>query len=562
VGDRGTTLWEAFSNGDGTFQTPISLNLPAVACALSYAAVGDINGDGIPDIVITYPGDNLCSSTVNVHSGYFVLLGTGGGNFAAPVFNAYGNELYSATIADINRDGKADLILDDTPFRVTGDFAVDLLPGNGDGTFGTGITVNSRNMVSQVIVGDYNQDGKPDLILLSEGEEALTQYPTDFQTAGILLMPGNGDGSFGPIDQIASGNFFLTGALADLNNDGIPDLVVSLNRLPGQPNTYFGLSTLLGVGGGAFSDPVNSLQSLASGLTFVGNFFADNAPDVLVATGWEPTLYLGVGGTSLSVQTSAGSINFGANETITTTVAASMAGRPTPTGTVSYYDGKTLLSAASLSGGSATYSTPALSVGTHSITAVYSGDANFNPASSSSAVTVSVAAVPPAFSLSSSDGSISLTRGQNGVATLTLTANATFAGTINLACSGAPKDATCAINPTSLTLTPGSTASASLIIGTTTAHSSNSMPAMPFEKHSGLVSFAGLLCVVAGWRSRKRLLLIVPVVVLTLSALSMTGCGGNSTPTAAKGTYTITVTATPASGSGTAQTASITVKVQ
>ena len=105
-------------------------------------------------------------------------------------------------------------------------------------------------MVSQVIAGDYNQDGEPDLILLTEGESTDTN---SFDTAGIILLPGNGDGTFGSSDEIGTNNFFLNGSLTDVNNDGMPDLVVALYHPPGQPDTYYGLSTLLGLGQDAFS---------------------------------------------------------------------------------------------------------------------------------------------------------------------------------------------------------------------------------------------------------------------------------------------------------------------
>jgi hypothetical protein len=260
------------------------------------------------------------------------------------------------------------------------------------------------------------------------------------------------------------------------------------------------------------------------------------------------------------VTTSGTAINYGDTETLTATVAASMSGRPAPTGSISFYDGSTLLSTATLSGGSATFSTAELAVGTHSIATVYSGDANFNPNASSAAVSVSVATLPPAFTMAGTPNSLSLTRGQNGVVTLTLAANATFSDTVNLACSGAPQDATCTVNPASVKLTPGGSVSASVVIGTTTARSASSLPETPSGKTSGLVSLAGLLCLICGWRSRKSLLLIVPVVVLVLATMGVVGCGGSSTPTAATGSYTITVTATPGSG-GTAQTVSIPVNV-
>ena len=167
-GALGNGLSVALSNGDGTFQAPVALAMPSLDCELNYAAIGDLNGDGHMDIVATYPGDAACGGSDGTASGYFVVLGNGDGTFATPVFTASGNELYSATLADINKDGNLDLILNDEPFEGSGSFAVNLLPGNGDGTFSTGTSVFSNYLVSQVIAGDYNQDGKPDLILLSE----------------------------------------------------------------------------------------------------------------------------------------------------------------------------------------------------------------------------------------------------------------------------------------------------------------------------------------------------------------------------------------------------------
>jgi hypothetical protein len=552
------SLSVAFSNGDGTYTTPQSLGITST-CEIAYAAVGDINRDGIPDIVAPYPGDSICSASVTTGSGYYVMLGKGNGTYAAPVFNAYGTELYSASIADMNGDGKPDLVMDDTPFYVSGNFSVDLLPGNGDGTFGNAITINTNNIVSQVITGDYNQDGKQDVILLSEGEQSATDAYT---TAGILLVPGNGDGTFAVPTQIGTGNFFLNGTLTDVNNDGIPDLNVALYQTIGQPNTYYGLSTLLGTGGGAFTNPINELESFLSELVFAGNFFSDNAPDLIVQTAYGPALYLGQGGSNIALTNSGSSIAFGTAETFTATITPAMTGRSTPTGSVSFYDGTTLLGTGSVSAGVASFASSSLAVGAHSITAVYTGDSNSNPVTSSaSAVTVTTLA--PAFTLTNA-GTLTLSLGQSSVMPLSLAANATFSDTINFTCSGAPANSTCTVNPTSVALTAGGTGTASLVVTTTSpATASNRQPSL-LQKASGIASLASVFCLVAGWRFRKRVLLIVPIVLLGFSAFGLTGCtnGGSGIAAAKAGTYTLTITATPANGTTAAQTATITLTVQ
>ena len=569
IADATGTLSIALSNDDGTFQTPVPLALPSLDCAVSYAATGDLNGDGNPDIVATYGGDAYCGGTGSTPSGYFVLLGHGDGTFAAPAFTPYGSELYSATIADMNGDGKADLLLNDLPFNVSGTFAIYLLNGNGDGTFNSGYAVNSNYIVSQVIAGDYNQDGKPDLVLLSEGESTDQDFE---KTAGILLIPGNGDGTFGAPTQLATGNFFENGYLTDVNSDGIPDLVVALFQRPGPPNTYYGLSTLLGEGGGAFSAPVNVLESLGSGLVLSGNFLNDNAADFAVQTGYGPALFLGQGGTALSLTGSAATISFGQSETVTATVAATISGRPAPTGTVSFYDGTTLLGSSPVSGGAATWDASALAVGTHSFTAVYSGDSNFNPNTSSAAVAVAVSSLSPAFTLSSSSTSLNLQPGQNGVATLTLTANAAFSGAVNLTCSGAPANATCALNPASVTLAANGTGTATLVIGTTTGTAENRAPAFPLQARAGgMLSLALLIWGFRGRRSFSRHWSTLAVLVLSLAGLiAISGCSGGGSTTAGsgtsiasvgKGSYNITVTATPSGSAASAQTLNVSLTV-
>ena len=236
-----------------------------------------------------------------------------------------------------------------------------------------------------MIAGDYNGDGKTDLILLSEGDQTTAD---GYNTAGIMLLAGNGDGTFLPPAQLGTGNFFLNGQLADVNGDGIPDIVVALYGTNGQPNGFYGLSTFLGEGGGAFSNPINALEPMHGQIPMIGNFYNDNAPDVMVAGAYGPVLFLGKGGTTLSLSASAASSVFGSGETFTVTMAPTLS-TAKPTGTISFYDGQALLGSVALSGGQATYNSSSLAVGAHTITAAYSGDANFN-VNTASATTVTV----------------------------------------------------------------------------------------------------------------------------------------------------------------------------
>jgi len=550
-------LWVALSNGDGTFTTPVAANMPTLSCPLNYAAAGDLNGDGKQDIVVAYQGDQGCNGTTYV-SGYFVLLGNGDGTFQTPIFYPSGQQLYSATLADMNLDGNLDLILNDVPSNVGSGYQVTLQGGNGDGTFGAASTVLANYVVNDVKVADLNQDGKPDLLLAVEEVAG-----SDVTTAGLMLISGNGDGTFGNQTLLAGGNAFLQTQVADMNGDSIPDIEATLFNNGGQPNTYYGFSTLLGLGSGAFSAPVNQLIPENSVLPLVGNFYDDNALDVVVDSFYGVDLFLGQGGTTLALSTSAPSVAFGSTATLTASVAATMANRPTPTGTVSFYDGTTLLGTAPVSDGSAIFGAPLQATGTHSLVAIYSGDSNFNVNTSAPSI-VTVTTLTPAFTLSGTPSTLTLTDGANGLVTLGLSANATYSGTVNLTCTGAPTNASCGFSSSSVTLTAGTTATVTLVVGTTAAKAALHAPSSPWKDKAPIVCVASLLAIVFVRRRRMRLQAVLSIALLAIATLGVTGCngGGPTVPSVGKKTFTITVTATPTGSAAAAQTTTVDVTVQ
>jgi len=93
--------------------------------------------------------------------------------------------------------------------------------------------------------------------------------------------------------------------------------------------------------------------------------------------------------TTVQLTSSAGTVNYGQSVTFTATLTANAPGSGTPTGTVSFYDGTTLLATSTLSGGAATYTAPKLGAGSHAITVRFNGDVDFL-GSTSAAVTQTV----------------------------------------------------------------------------------------------------------------------------------------------------------------------------
>jgi hypothetical protein len=554
------------SNGDGTFtRNPISL--PSFSCITGYAAIGDLNGDGKLDLVIAYGGDLAypgCNSGTTP-SGVFVLLGNGDGTFQQAKYVAVGEEVYEPVLLDTNNDGKLDLIVSDVVFNllaqaIPATFDTFLLLGNGDGSFQPPTDLLPNVINAHTMTGDINGDGKTDLMILTQGTADSQGY--DPTTAGVLPMLGSGNGTFSAQPLFLPGFFSATGLLTDINGDGKLDLVLNQYTSFNFTDPVVGGVAALGNGDGTFTPVANYEGGYVPTLILHGDFLKNGAPDtVYVSAQSGSSLLLNQGGTSVAATADPTSIEQGQSVAITATVKASIAGRPQPTGTITLMEGTTNLGSGTLSGGTATISVSGLAVGTHTITAVYSGDGNFN-VNSSATVSVQVTPPPPApaVNISASTSSLSLTRGQTGTVTFTALANATYSGNISFAVTGAPSGMSVSFAPSQVALTPGQSATAVLVVSTTAPKSELQWPLAA----GGGVSLAGLLLLAIPRRLRRKLssltLAVFGAVALT-AVLGLTGCGGgNGVQTAPKGTTTLSVTATPTGLS--AQTISVTVTVQ
>ena len=242
-----------FGNGDGTFEvakivpTPAPFSIPPSGAL--FALTADINGDGKMDLVVA--GGNRGNGNLGV------LLGTGDGNFQAPLNTFINSGLHSfsgpVAVADLNQDGKPDLVV-----AIPDPGAIGILIGNGDGTFQP--LVRYAAGVVSVGIGDFNGGGKPDVIA------------ADVQ-GNLYLFEGIGDGTFGFAKTIPTGNAnagFL--AVGDFNHDGKLDVALAGTDV----------SILLGNGDGTFQQSTSSaLAALPSNIA-VGDFNHDGNLDVVV----------------------------------------------------------------------------------------------------------------------------------------------------------------------------------------------------------------------------------------------------------------------------------------
>jgi len=240
-------------NGDGTFQaTSVSPTLAAVPIAI---ASGDFNGDGKTDLAVA----SGYSGTVTI------FLGNGDGTFqAVSTSSSVGTEPVSIAVADFNGDGKADVAVVSSN-EVSGNYfnTVHILLGNGDGTFTAAANQNAGYFGSSIAVGDFNDDGKPDLAVADSG--------------GVEILLGNGDGTFTASSISVAGADYGSVAVGDFNGDGVPDLAFGSYSASG--NT---VAVLLGNGDGTFNavSPISVASEPQAPAIAVGDFNLDGIPDV------------------------------------------------------------------------------------------------------------------------------------------------------------------------------------------------------------------------------------------------------------------------------------------
>ena len=360
-GNSATPLQILLGNGDGTFAvTPAALkNLNVTALT-----AGDFNSDGTVDLIAA---TNVAPANIGGSSTYGLLFlaGDGKGGFSSTTLSApCTSDTFQMATADFNGDGNLDFAVNCEPTQnSTGVTKVFL--GDGKGGFrvagsvpGGGYELNSFG------VADFNGDGFPDLVVMSDTANEATVYLNDgtgnfhagpvfsvvpdglivgdFNGDGnadvaiavsvsggeaLTLYPGNGSGAFGqPITtnmpNFEGGGYGFSMVAADFNGDGITDI----GMISGETdNPYIGSALVLGSATGTFSVAANLQTEFTGDPDYfpgaVGDFNKDGIPDILMSSSDLHTAYavaLGQGLTQTATLTPVNPIGAGTHQVTAT----------------------------------------------------------------------------------------------------------------------------------------------------------------------------------------------------------------------------------------------------
>jgi hypothetical protein len=361
----------SLGNGDGTFAAPTTF---APAGLQTDFVVQDLNNDGIPDL-LTVNDQTLTAFIGQANQTYTQVVST----LSTPLFG-------NLAFGDVNQDGKVDIVFNNYSSSPGSGGQVVIALGNGDGTFSEGATYDVTSSAPATAVADVDGDGHMDIILANAvvvGNNGQLQGG-----AGIQVLYGHGDGTFDAAVNVPTPHFVGLMASADLNMDGVADLVLSDGLV---------VTVMNGAANRTFGAPRDYLAGGSPATPVIMDLNGDGGPDLVFAntdtnTITTATVLLNLGVTKGTLKANPNPAVYGQPISLMASFTPTVAAAGVPTGTVSFAVGSDVLGSSPLQSGAASLTGPALApVGTETVKASYGGDDTFNVHTLSTTITVTKA---------------------------------------------------------------------------------------------------------------------------------------------------------------------------
>ena len=578
--DANLNLVSALGRGDGTFSSAYTI----AGSSLGSLATGDFNGDGKVDVVAI--------SASNQDSALFFYAGNGSGAFqpSLPGVDLKAPGAQVPVTGDFNGDNNLDVVLPySLSFPATGSGLI-FLPGKGNGTFGSPVLFSQQNssITQRVLVADLNNDKKLDLVwngavYLGNGDGTFQQTPlglsgtplavADLNEDGIpdLLMgstgpgsasiyAGNGNGTFQPTPfyTVPLPDQFLTEASAsigDVNADGHADIVLQYLTV----ENINVITVLFGDGTGKFTLDSNTYHSSFFSDQSTGGVFGRLNNQAPKLPNDDALDYL-----SFSVGAVIPLLNQNNPKPAAPALATSNTVLADSANTAN--EDQQLTFTATVTGfsptGNVSFTSGATTLGTAPVTdgiatlsvsfaaaGTYSVSASYTGDSENQPSTsnaVSIAVGAPDFTVAVSPGTATITPGQSVAATLTITPVAGYSGTVRFSCGTLPSLAACVFAPSSVAPSNGTAATTKLTI-TTTAPSAETQRGAVRSLEPIVWTSVVFLLFLPG-HCLKRCRRRIYSLWLLLFLISLPGCGGSNA--SSSGATTSSAPSTPGTPTG------------
>jgi hypothetical protein len=288
------------SPGSGTFQA--ASNLPTGGSP-SGVAICDVNGDGVPDLLVSDGNTSTGGSLI-------IMLGTGSGKFAqaskvaqpptytgvsAPVPNA----AYGLACGNLNGDGHSqDVVMTSfytdastgATYGGSGTLSIFFHDPNHLGGFLPRVDIPIAGLVRQVAIADVNHDGLPDIVVSNEGPGSDSAG-----TPGAVVLLQNAPATPGATPTFAAPVTYgsvsaVALAVADLNGDGYPDIVITSGY--GGQYSADDVEVMMNSGTGTFGTPTSYSGFGNPASVAIGQLNGDTLPDIATADGTGAVVYM------------------------------------------------------------------------------------------------------------------------------------------------------------------------------------------------------------------------------------------------------------------------------